>query len=133
MRRSNCPEATEPRQAAGPARSDPPLLVVSVDDRATTRTITPRGEVDSDSAGFVAKPLMQALTDRFEVVVLDLSQTTLIDATGIAVVVGATERARERAIGFLVVPGPAAVQRAFDRAGLTQLVPFGSQRRHDRG
>jgi anti-anti-sigma factor len=108
-----------------PQEFDHPLLLeVAVDDRGTTRIVTPRGEIDGSSAGFVARPLREGLSNGFERVVLNLSETTFIDSAGIAVVIGATEQARERAMGFVVIRGNDEIQSAFDRLGFTQFVPF---------
>jgi anti-sigma B factor antagonist len=106
-----------------------PWFEVAVDDQGTTRTVSPSGEIDIASAGFVAKPLLQGLSNGFERVVLDLSSTTFIDSAGMAVVIGATEHARKRTMGFIVIPGPPAVQRVFDLCGYTDLVPFVTEHR----
>jgi anti-anti-sigma factor len=114
----------EEHQMPQATRSPWLYLEVSVEDQGTTRTISPRGEMDLGSAGFVAKPLLHAMSNGFERVVLDLSETTFIDSVGLAVVVGATARADEEGIGFVVIPGPDEIQGVFDLCGYTELVPF---------
>jgi anti-anti-sigma factor len=100
------------------------LFEVDVVDQDATRTIAPRGEFEVGSAGFVAKALLRGMGGDFEHVVLDLRDTTFIDSAGMAIVVGATERAREEGIGFVVIQGPAGVQRVFDMCGYTDMIPF---------
>jgi len=107
------------------AASDLPIaLTVAVKDDGTTRTVTPCGEIDVASAARLGLPLRQCLTDGVSHVVLDLSETTFIDSTGVAVVIGATTRARDRTTSFVVIPGPVHVQRVFRLCGLTDLIPF---------
>jgi anti-anti-sigma factor len=108
-----------------PAASDlPTAFTISVQDAGATRTVTPCGEIDVDSAARLGLPLRQCLTDGVSHVVLDLSETTFIDSTGIAVVVAATVRARDRAQGFVVIPGPTHVQHVFALCGLMDVIPF---------
>ena len=109
-----------------PQDFDRPLaLSVAIDDRGSTRIVTARGEIDAGSAGLIARALRGAMSDRrFELVVLDLGETTFIDTAGMAVVIDASQRAAERALGFVVIRGPAVVQRVFDAYGFSELVPF---------
>ena len=100
------------------------LLSVAVDDRGTTRTISPTGEIDIGSAILVAGPLDEGLADGFETVVVDLGRTTFIDSTGIRVLLHATRRAGERQTRLVVLPGPADVQRVFELCGLADVIPF---------
>ncbi len=109
-----------------PANFDRPLaLIVAITDRGSTRIVTPRGEVEVGSAALVARALRHAISHgRFELVVLDLGETTFIDSDGVAVVIDMTRQARERAMAFAVIRGPEAVQNVFDVGGFSRLVPF---------
>ncbi len=103
------------------------LFDVSVEDLGTTRTITPRGEIDIASAESVAEPLLNGLRDGLETVVLDLSSTTFIDSTGVRVVLHATRRAAQLGVRFIVLPAPDEVHRVFELCGLTDLIPFAAK------
>lgn len=59
-----------------------------------------------------------------ECVVLDLSQLTFIDASGIRVVMDLHTRAARQRIRLVIVPGPQAVQRLFEILQLTAVLPF---------
>jgi anti-anti-sigma factor len=107
-------------------RGERPTCEVSVDDLGTTRTVTARGELDLDSAGIMAKSLLEALSDGLETVVLDLSPATFIDSTAVAVVFGAATRSTRSTARFVVIPGPPGVQQVFEMCGLLHDVPFAS-------
>jgi anti-anti-sigma factor len=102
-------------------------LNVVVDDHDATRTVRPCGEIDIATVPFVHASLAAALSDGFRSVVLDLSDTTFIDSSGIALALDAFERATSRGIGFRVVPGPDHVHRAFVICGLVDVLPFAEQ------
>lgn len=102
-----------------------PELEVVISDFGTTRTVTPRGEIDVASVDRVRRPLRAALADQRETVVLDLAQTTFLDSTGIRLIMELDARARVQGVRFVVLPGPPEVQRVFEVCGLTDLVQPG--------
>lgn len=86
--------------------------------RGTTRTVTPRGELDLASAGEVHAALDLALNEGCETVVLDLAETTFMDSTGVYLVLAVEAHARGRGARFVVLPGPPAVRRVLELSGL---------------
>lgn len=76
-------------------------------------TVSLRGELDLSTVGKVQEELRRAEASEASVVVLDLSNLTFLDSTGLRAVVTAHERAREQGRRFVIVRGPDAVQRVF--------------------
>jgi anti-anti-sigma factor len=82
--------------------------------------VTPRGELDMATAG----ELRDALAAVDGPLTLDLSALRFVDTTGLRLVLEVTEQTRRDGRAFAVVPGVPAVQRLFEVAGVTELVPF---------
>jgi len=81
-----------------------------------------RGELDFDEAPTFERVLEELLTEGRRDVVVDLSDLTFIDSSGISVLVGAA-RAAAVEHGTLVVAAPRPhVQRVFDIVNLPTLV-----------
>jgi anti-anti-sigma factor len=98
-----------------------PLLechVTFVDD---TARVVPMGEVDLASVGVVAQHLDDARAAGATAIVLDLSETTFIDSSGLHLALGWHERARRERFRFALKPGSRPVRRALDAAGLAGL------------
>jgi anti-anti-sigma factor len=82
--------------------------------------VTPRGELDIATAG----ELHDALAAVEGPLTLDLSALRFVDTSGLRLVLEVTEQARREGRAFAVVRGVPAVQRLFEVAGVTELVPF---------
>ena len=82
--------------------------------------VTPRGELDLATAG----QLRDALAAVEGPLTLDLSALRFVDTSGLRLVLEVTDQARRDGRAFAVVPGIPAVQRLFEVAGVTELVPF---------
>jgi anti-anti-sigma factor len=82
--------------------------------------VTPRGELDMATAG----ELRDALAAVDGPLTLDLSALHFVDTSGLRLVLEVTDQARRDGRAFAVVPGIPAVQRLFEVAGVTELVPF---------
>ena len=95
-----------------------------VDDTARVR---PRGEVDLASVGLVAQRLDDARAAGATAIVLDLSETTFIDSSGLHLALGWHERARRERFGFALTPGPGPVRRAIEAVGLGAVLTFVSE------
>lgn len=72
-----------------------------------------RGELDLSTAAKVERELQRVEQSGIKLVVLDLSELTFLDSTGLRLIVGADQRARESDRRLAVVKGPATVQRVF--------------------
>jgi anti-sigma B factor antagonist len=78
------------------------------------------GELDIASAPQFEEGLAEAESDAPETLVLDLRRVDFIDSTGLRAVIGADERARSDGRRFVIVRGPAAVERVFSVTQLDQ-------------
>jgi anti-anti-sigma factor len=57
-------------------------------------------------------------------ITLDLRQLTQIDPLGVAVIAFRCRLGKRQGHGFVLIPGPRFVQRAFEEAGVIDLLPF---------
>ena len=55
---------------------------------------------------------------------LDLSQLTFIDSSGIHVILELQKRCAQQNVRFVIAPGSSAGQRAFEVLGLARALPF---------
>lgn len=72
-----------------------------------------RGELDLSTAEKVEGELARIERSEARLIVLDLSRLTFLDSTGLRLIVGADQRARQSDRNLTVVRGPATVQRVF--------------------
>jgi anti-sigma B factor antagonist len=86
-------------------------------------TLRPTGELDIATAGRLERALLddRAPGDR---VVLDLAELEFIDSTGLRAIVRGAEAARRDGWELRLRPGPPAVQRVFEIAGVLGALPF---------
>jgi anti-anti-sigma factor len=57
-------------------------------------------------------------------ITVDISRITFIDSSGLAAIIRAGQHCRGREYEFRLTPGPVAVQRLFEVAGLLDVLPF---------
>jgi anti-sigma B factor antagonist len=89
------------------------ILEVTTQDSGEQVTVSLKGELDLSSVGKVEEELKRVEAEAPSLLVLDLSQLTFLDSTGLRAVVTADERARGDGRRLVVVRGPDAVQRVF--------------------
>jgi anti-anti-sigma factor len=103
----------------------PPPTEFAVAEREDggTLTLRPAGELDIATAPRLEQALMDGRTpgDR---VVLDLADLEFIDSTGLRVLIRAVEAARRGGWELSLRPGPPAVHRVFEIAGVLDALPF---------
>ena len=97
-------------------------FTVDVDVGPDGSVVAPRGELDIATQGELRAALERqaargALT-------LDLAGLRFLDTSGLRLILETAEAARRDGFEFTVLPGIPAVQRLFDVAGVTELVPF---------
>ena len=98
-------------------------IEVNADGARTTAAL--RGEFDM-AATFTVEPALENAVgaDGLEALTLDLRKVTFIDSTGVGVLLRIHEEAERRGIELAIEPGPPEVQRVFEVAGLTGVLPF---------
>ena len=84
--------------------------------------VRPVGELDIATVEEVARPVRELLEAGFVELVLDLSEVTFIDSSGIRMVLDAREGARRKGVALSLLPGPPVVQRSFELTGLAQTL-----------
>jgi anti-anti-sigma factor len=89
------------------------ILEVTTQDSGEQVTVSLKGELDLSSVGKVQAELQRVEAEGPSLLILDLSNLTFLDSTGLRAVVTADERARENGRRFVIVRGPDAVQRVF--------------------
>jgi anti-sigma B factor antagonist len=99
----------------------------AVDDR--THVVSPHGEVDAVTAPRLGRRLLSLVEEGKTRLVVDLSNVTFMDSTGIGVLLNALRQLRARRNGGLVLVCPTErIMRPFQITGLTdQLGVFASR------
>jgi anti-sigma B factor antagonist len=105
-------------------RSAPGRLEITVSAHGTTTTIALAGEWDLAELQATRQAIRDALRRSPECLVLDLSQLTFIDSSGIHVVHELHKRSTHQDAHLVIVPGSGAVQRTFEVLGLVDALPF---------
>ncbi|HWC86300.1 MAG TPA: STAS domain-containing protein [Solirubrobacteraceae bacterium] len=98
-----------------------------VREQGTTSTLEFAGEWGLAEREATSGAVEQALARKPECVVLDLSQLSFIDSSGIHVVVIAAKRCAQQEVRMVIIPGPQHVHRVFEICQLTTQLPFASQ------
>lgn len=99
-------------------------LQLTVSHQGTTGILELVGELDVAQEARVSEALKEVLDSQPECLVLDLSQLTFIDSTGIGIVIGLKKAAERDGVRLVICRGPLSVQRVFELTGLTSSLPF---------
>ena len=100
-----------------------PFLVDIAPEREAVR-LCPVGELDIATVDGVRDHLDELLGVGFKRVILDLRGATFLDSTGLRLIVAAHASSARDGWQLVIFPGPHAVQRVFDLAGMTARLPF---------
>jgi anti-anti-sigma factor len=85
-----------------------------------------RGELDLATVDEADAKLQLAEAEGRETVVLDLSELTFMDSTGLRLVLRAVRRSSENGYRLQLISAPPPVQRVFRVTGLEPRLPFAS-------
>jgi anti-anti-sigma factor len=90
-------------------------------------TLILTGSLDRGSVRQLETEMERLCDDGVAGITLDLRELTYIDAIGVAVVAFRCGLCLRRGYDFALIRGPRNVQRAFEHAGLSELLPFADE------
>jgi anti-anti-sigma factor len=91
---------------------------------ARKHTLILTGELTRHSAHALEMEIERLCGDGIAGITLDLRQLAHIDAIGAAVIAFRCGLCQRQGYGFSLIPGSPAIQRAFQQAELTDVLPF---------
>ena len=100
-----------------------PFRIDVAPDRDVVR-VSPQGELDLTTVGSVREQVTELVAAGFSSVLMDLRGVTFVDSSALHLVVELDASSRSDGWRLAIVPGPPAVQRAFDIKGLVAQLPF---------
>ncbi len=108
---------------------DPPAPLREVEFTPTsvarrTHTLVLTGSLDRGSVRQLEMEIERLCDDGVTGITLDLRELTYIEGIGVAVVAFRCGLCLRRGYDFALIRGPRIVQRAFEQAGLSELLPF---------
>jgi anti-sigma B factor antagonist len=104
------------------ASSEPSLVPERVGAGPHTLILT--GELDGGSARTLEAEIERLCEEGVTGITLDLRKLTYIDSIGVAVIVFRCGLCRRRGYDFALIPGSRFIHRAFEQAGVSELLPF---------
>jgi anti-sigma B factor antagonist len=110
--------------SVGDALDGAPQLALRDDADGPRHVLVLSGELDMASSPALEDAVRGICTDSAEALTVDLSGLTFMDSTGLRVVLLAKELCEHHRCEFLVIPGPAQIQRLFEVTGILERLPF---------
>ena len=89
-----------------------------------TAAVRAIGELDMEAAPALAAEIAQVRASGCRQVVIDLSELTFLDSSGLRCLLDCYHEARQNGHALALIPGPPAVQRVFELTGTTEHLPF---------
>jgi anti-sigma B factor antagonist len=96
--------------------------VTSVDRTADAVTVTLRGEVDVLNVDQVRIALVEALETHPASIIVDLSELSFIDSTGLGAIIFGFQRARDEGVAFHLAKPTRGVHQILVLSGLLEVV-----------
>ena len=112
-------------------RSEPKLEragFVAPDVGLRMHTLVLTGSLDRSSVHTLEAEIERLCEEGVTGITLDLRQLDDIDAFGVAVIAFRCGLCRRRGYDFALIRGSRATQRAFEKAGVSELLPFDDER-----
>ncbi len=101
------------------------LATVAVERRTTTLIASLAGEIDLTNADAVAREIGSSVTNDLHRVILDCTELTFLDSTGVRLVLSLAQRLRTRQQSLIiVVPERSAVRRVLTITRVDSLAPL---------
>lgn len=100
------------------------LLSVHVTRDEDQLAITPTGDVDMSTAGKLDDAVRTAEATDAKRIVIDLSEVTFMDSTGLKLLLEAGARARANSNRLRLIRGSRRVQRVFELTKTEEILPF---------
>jgi anti-anti-sigma factor len=109
---------TRSRRASGEPSLMPPRV------HAAHHTLVLTGVLDCGSARMLEAEIERLCEEGVTGITLDLRKLTYIDPIGVAVIVFRSGLCQRRGYEFALIPGSRFIHRAFEQAGVTELLSF---------
>jgi anti-anti-sigma factor len=103
-----------------PGSRNPGLALA--DSSVRTHTLIPTGKLDRSSAAILEAEIERLYDNGVTSLVLDLRELSYVDSTGLAVIAFRCELCKRRGFDLRLIPGSRLMQRAFEEAGVTDLL-----------
>src|SRR5215208_3419361 len=97
-------------------------LNITRSDEEGVHVVEPRGDVDLASAPALSSVLREEVADGPEEVVVDLTETTHLDSTGVAVLLNAQRRLTRAGSRFAVVAPAGPPRRVLELTGVADTL-----------
>ena len=105
-----------------PGQSEPGSAAGAASARAYTLILI--GELDRRSAHVLEEEIERLCEEDVAAITLDLRELTYIDSVGAAAIAFRCELCKRRGHDIALIPGSADIHRAFERAGISDVLPF---------
>ena len=112
-----------PERERLPNTREAPSFALSAHQRGKATVLRASGDLDLSAKARFEKALAAVDPRRMSRLVIDLADVTFIDSTGLGMVLEAWSKARRERLQFAVVVGNSSARRAFEAAGLTDVLP----------
>jgi anti-anti-sigma factor len=89
-----------------------------------THTLVLSGELNHRSAHMLEAEIDRVCEEGITGITLDLRALTYVDSIGVAVIVFRCGLCKRRGYDFSLIPGSRFIRRAFEQAGVIDLLPF---------
>ena len=91
---------------------------------ARPHTLIPTGVLDRRSAHSLEAEIERLCDEGVTGITLDLRQLTYIDSIGVAVIAFRCRLCLRRGYEFSLIPGSRSINRVFEKAGVSDVLPF---------
>ena len=103
--------------------SPPEQFDIDVEQREGIVVVRPKGDLDIATTPLLDE-ILRDLASRGASAVLDLADTEFIDSSGLQTILTAYAASQRDGFGLTMLPGPPAVMKVFELAGIEDRLPF---------